>query len=296
IKDRVLAFSREDANRYIEYVSFLLEDIRKARRIVDEGMRGLETAAAEGEVVADQKLDPIAERYLALQLMERLELKAIPDAAAKLKEAQERDASNPKVRERLEGEIHKSLTGAAGERRIFNRDQAFLHALEEAQEGYRGVAMAARKLFDAEIQLRQLRALNDYLRRRARQYARLATQMDSLVQDLEREAERLRAGQADAVPGLALHVEVFETLDEPRRRIWDRVYHDLYVDGGRYLATFDRETLAQTISQELKPTVRPDGTVVEKTVNQTVSDLRRALLGLGHERLRGAIFGADGEG
>jgi hypothetical protein len=296
IKERAFVFHKEGLNQYIEYVSRLLEDIRAARRIVDEGVRGLETAAGEGEVVSDQKLDPIAERYLALRLLERLEQKWTPEAAAQLEAAQLKDVGNAKVRERLESELYKSLQEAAGERKLFGRGQAFLDAREEAQEYYRGVAAAGRKLFDAEIRLRQLRALGEYLRRRARQYARLAAQMDSLVQDLERDAERLRLGQADAVPGLALRIEVFETLDEPRRRIWDRVYHALYLDGGRYLATFDRETLAQTISQELKPVVRADGTVVEKTVNQTVADLRRALLGLGHERLRSAIFGADGEG
>jgi hypothetical protein len=296
IKERAFVFHKEGLNQYIEYVSRLLEDIRGARRIVDEGVRGLETAAGEGEMVADQKLDPIAERYLALRLSERLEQKWIPEAAAQLEAAQLKDVGNAKVRERLESELYKSLQEAASERKLFGRGQAFLDAREEAQEYYRGVAAAARKLFDAEIRLRQLRALGDYLRRRARQYARLAAQMDSLVQDLERDAERLRTGQADAVPGLALRIEVFETLDEPRRRIWDRVYQALYLDGGRYLATFDREVLAQTISRELKPVVRPDGTVMEKTVNQTVADLRRSLLELGRERLRGAIFGEDGEG
>ncbi|HEV7506939.1 MAG TPA: tubulin-like doman-containing protein [Thermoanaerobaculia bacterium] len=296
IKERAFVFHKEGLNQYIEYVSRLLEEIRTARRIVDEGVRGLETAVGEGEIVSDQKLDPIAERYLALRLVDRLEQKWIPEAAAQLEAAQLKDVSNPKVRERLESELYKSLQEAAGERKLFGRGQAFLDAREEAQEYYRGVAAAARKLFDAEIRLRQLRALGEYLRRRARQYARLATQMDSLVQDLERDAERLRSGQADAVPALALRIEVFETLDEPRRRLWDQVYRALYLDGGRYLATFDRETLAQTISRELKPVVRPDGTVVEKTVSQTVADLRRVLLELGRERLRGAIFGADGEG
>jgi hypothetical protein len=296
IKERAFVFHKEGLNQYIEYVSRLLEDIRAARRIIDEGIKGLETMAAEGEVVADQKLDPIAERYLALRLLDRLELKAVPEAAAQLEAAQLKDVGNPKVRERLESELYKSMQEAAAQRKFFGANQAFLDAREEAQEYYRAVAAAARKVFDSEIRLRQLRALADYLRRRTRQYARLAAQMDTLVQDLERDAERLRSGQADAVPGLALRVEVFETLDEPRERIWDRVYRDLYLDGGRYLSTFDREVLARTISAELKPVVRADGTVVEKTVPQTVADLRRALLDLGRERLQSGIFGEEGEG
>lgn len=296
LKERAFVFHREGLNQYIEYVSRLLEEIREARRIVDQGVRGLETAAAEGEMIVEQKLDPVAERYLVLRLLERLDGKWIPEAAAQLEAAQVKDVGNAKVRERLESELYKSLQEAASERKLFGRGQAFLDAREEAQEYYRGTAAAARKVFDAEIRLRQLRALGEYLRRRARQYARLAAQMDGLVQDLERDAERLRAGEADAVPGLALRIEVFQTLEEPRRRIWDRVYHALYLAGGRYLATFDRESLARTVSRELRPVVRPDGTVVEKTVNQTVNDLRRALLDLGRERLCGALFGEDGDG
>ena len=184
-----------------------------------------------------------------------------------------RDIGNPKVRERLERELFETLQEAAGKRRLFNRDQDFLNARDEAQEYFRSVASAARKTFDAEIRLRQLRALLEYLRRRSRQYARLAARMDALVQELEREAERLRRGETALVPPLALRVEVFETLDEPRRRLWDQVYRALFVDGGRYIATFDRQLLAETIARELRPVVRADGTVAEKSVDQTVSDL-----------------------
>jgi hypothetical protein len=115
------------------------------------------------------------------------------------------------------------------------------------------------------------------------------------VQDLEREAERLRRGEAVLVAPLALRVEVFETLDEPRRRIWDRVYHALFLEGGRYIGTFDRQALAQTIARELKPVVRSDGTVADKSLDQMVNDLRRALQELGLQRLRPAILGGDGQ-
>src|SRR4029077_2442758 len=114
IKERAFVFHKEGLNQYIEYVSRLLEDIRAARRIVDEGVRGLETAAGEGEVVSDQKLDPIAERYLVLRLLERLEQKCTPEAAAQLEAAQLKDVGNAKVRERLESELYKSLQEAAG--------------------------------------------------------------------------------------------------------------------------------------------------------------------------------------
>ena len=195
---------------------------------------------------------------------------------------------------KLEKDLLESLQQAAARRGLFNRDEAFLNARDEAQEYYRGVAAAARKTLDAEVRLRQLRKLLEYLERRSRQYARLATRMDALVQDLEREGERLRRGEAAVVAPLALRVEVFETLDEPRQRIWPRVYQALFIDGGRYISTFDRQLLAVTIADELKPVVRADGTVAEKSLDQTVFDLRRALRDLGLRRLRPAILGDAG--
>jgi hypothetical protein len=295
IKERAFVFHREGVNQYVELVSRLIEDIRGARGTIDEGIRGLETAAAEGEVVTDLKLDPIAERYLATRLLDRCETAWIPDAQQQLDKAKARDIGNVKVRERLERELFETLQEAAAKRRVFKGDQDFLNARDEAQEYFRSVASAARKTFDAEIRLRQLRSLLEYLQRRSRQYARLATRMDVLIQELEREAERLRRGETALVPPLALRVEVFETLDEPRQRIWDRVYNALFIDGGRYLATFDRQLLAEAIAQELKPVIRADGTVAEKSVDQTVSDLRRSLRELGRARLRPAIFGQVGQ-
>ncbi len=295
IKERAFVFHREGLNQYIEYVSRLSDDIRGARQLVDEGVRGLENAATEGEAITDLKLDPIAERYLVVRLLAHCEGSMIPEAKKQLDKAKKRDIGNPAVRERLERELYESLQEAASKRRMFNRDQAFLDTRDEAQEYYRSVAGAAKKTLDAEVRLRQLRALLEYLERRSRQYARLATRMNSLVLDLERDAERLRRGEAAIVPTLALRVEVFETLDEPRQRIWDRVYRALFLDGGRYISTFDRQILAAAISQELKPVVRADGRVAEKSVDRTVGDLRRALTDLGRSRLEPTIFGEDGE-
>jgi hypothetical protein len=295
IKERAFVFHREGVNQYVELVSRLIEDIRGARLIVDEHARGVEASAAEGEVIADLKLDPIAERYLVIRLLERCERTLIPEAQQQLEKAKARDISNPKVRERLERELFETLQQSAAKRGLFKGDQDFLNARDEALEYFRAVAAAARTMFEGETRLRQLRALFEYLQRRSRQYARLATRMDSLVQDLEREAERLRRGETGLVPPLALRVEVFETLDEPRQRIWDRVYRALFLDAGRYLATFDRQLLASTIAQELKPVVRADGTVVEKSIDQTVSDLQRALRDLGRSRMRPVIFGQVGQ-
>jgi Tubulin like len=299
IKVRAFTFHREGVNQYPELVSRLADDIRAGRQIVDEGGRGLAAAASEGEAIAALKLDPIAERYLLVRLLDRLEITSIPEAQHQLEEARKQDISNPAVSDHLERELYDSLREAAATRRPFwlfwrSRDQEFYAVRDEAEEYYRKVAAAAVKTFNADVRLRQLRALLTYLKRRSTQYTRLATRMDSLVEEVEREAERLRRRETAVVPPLALRVEVFETLDEPRRRLWDQVYRALFLDGGRYLATFDRESLAATIAQELKPVVRADGTVAEKSLEQTVGDLRRALLALGRERLAPALFG-DGD-
>ncbi len=296
IKERAFAFHKEGVSQYNELVSRLKEDIRNARVIVDEGCRGLVASAEEGEVIAGLKLDPIAERYLALRKLAHLETEVLPKAEQELSSAQVLELNNPAVQKRFE-ELYQKLQDEARARRWPNRDQSFLDARSEAEEYYGKVAKAARRILDLEVRLRQLRALTDYLRRRARQYARLANRMNGLVQDLEADAERLRRGEVAIELPLALKVEVFETLDEPRRRIWDRVYNALFLDGGRYLATFDRQLLAETVARELKPVVGADGRVSDKTVDQTVTDLRRALCRLGRERLRPAILGdADATG
>jgi Tubulin like len=294
IKERAFVFHREGVNQYIELVSRLTDDIRAARQLVDEGARGLEASAIEGEPVLELKLDPIAERYLVVRLLEKCSSTWIPEAQAQLEAAQKQGIDNPAVRERLERELFDSLREAAAKRGLLRRDQGFLDARDEAQEYYRKIAAAARKTFDADLTLRQLRSLLIFLERRSSQFTRLATRMDSLVQDLEREAERLRRGEIAIVPPPALRVEVLETLDEPRRRLWGEAYRALFLDGGRYLGTFDRESLASTITRELKPVVRADGSVAQKTLEQTVVDLRRALLDLGRERLRPTLLG-DGE-
>ena len=290
IKERAFVFHKEGLNQYLEKVSGLSDDIRAAANIVNEGLPSLAMAAAEGEAITGLKLDPLSERYLIIRLLELCEKNWIPEAQQQVDKASERDINNLKVRERLERELFQSLKDAADRWSLFNRDQAFLNARDEAQEEYRKVAAAARRIFDAQIRLRQLRALLDYLQRRSRQYAGLATRMDVLVQDLERDAERLRRGETALVTPLALRVEVFETLDEPRQRLWDRVYQALFLEGGRHISTFDRQALAETIARELKPVVRGSD-IVEKSIDQTVTDLRRALYELGRERLRPAILG-----
>ncbi|ASF47641.1 tubulin-like doman-containing protein [Methylovulum psychrotolerans] len=300
IKERAFVFHREGVNQYIELVARLSEEIRAASTIVNEGLQSLEAEAKEGEMIGSLKLDPLNERYLAIRLLDLCEQRWISEAKQQADKALERDINNPKVRERLERELPQTLADAARQggwvaRRFGSADEAFLAARDEAQEYYRAVAAAARKTFDAQIRLRQLRALQDYLLRRSRQYAGLSTRMDGLVQELEREAEKLRRGEVEISPPLALRVEVFETLDEPRQRIWDQVYRSLFIDGGRYISTFDRQALAETIAKELKPTVNADGRITDKSTDQLVTDLRQALYELGCRRLKPQILG-DGTG
>lgn len=294
IKTSAFVFHREGVNEYVELVSRLKTRIQEARAQIGEKGRALELAAAEGEVVTDFKLDPIAERFLVLRLLEEISVRWIPEAALERKNAEVNDISNPKVRDRLDRELLGSLRDAAAVRRLpWRNDEAFLAVRDEAQDYYLKVAAAADKLHRADLKLAQLRQLETYLKARSRQYARLAGQMNGLVGELERDAERLRRGESAIARPFALRVEVFETLDEPRRRLWDEVYRHVFVEEGRFVATFDRQVLAERISRELKPEVRADGRVVQKPVEKLVTDLRRSLLELGRERLRSGIFGGE---
>jgi hypothetical protein len=295
IRERAFSFHKEGVNQYPELVSRLKEEIRAAREIVDQGLAGLKRSASEGEVIADLKLDPVSERYLVLRLLEQCEQEWIPEAQKQNEQARLRDINNPAVAERLDVELYTSLRQAAAETLIdrvnpFRNDDSFFAARDEAQDYYRSVGASARRVFDTEIALSQFRELLEFLRSKSRQYARLARHINRVVTDLELRAEEMRKGQGDGLK-YALSVEVFETLDEPRTRIWDKVYRSLYVDEGRYLSTFDRGTLASVISEQLKPVMNEDGTVTDKTDDVLVQDLKKAMIELGNARLRPAIFG-----
>jgi hypothetical protein len=294
IKDRSMYFPKESVGVYIDSIAKLEEEVRLGHQLVTTELPGLTAAAEEGEAVAALKLDPIAERYLVVRLLERCAADWLPAAEDQLKKAEKADLlANPAVRKRLREELYESLQRAAASKRLFNRDRDFDQVRQEAQNEYSKTRTAALRLLDAKVRLEQLRALDGWLKRRSRQYVRLATRMDALVRELEADAERLRNGEASRVAPLALRVEVFETMQEPRQRIWDRVYEQLFVSGGRFLATFDRQALTQTITAQLAPVVGEDGRVVEKGLERTVADLRRALIQLGTERLAAQILGND---
>ena len=295
LKERALVLHQESLNQYIEYVSRLENEIRASRKTIDEYLPDLKTEAADGDMIAELDLGPISERYLIIRLLQQMEEVWIPQAKEQKEKSQKLDMlSNTKVKERLKDELYLSLKEAASKKKLFGLkpdNQAFYDAQDEAQQYYRSVAAGALKAIDADIKIQQFTALREYLQKRSRQYMRLATQMNSLVQELENEAERYRRGEIALTPSFALRIEVLETLDEPRERIWDKAYRALFLDEGRYLNTFDRKLLAETITEQLEPVIRPDGVVVEKSTDRLVTDLRRSLLDLGRERMTPSILG-----
>jgi hypothetical protein len=296
IKDRTMFFQKEQANAYIDMVSKLEEEVRKGHQLVDAEAPGLVMAAREGEPITDLKLDPIQERYLVVRLLEICGKTWLTQARDEEQATESKDIiKSQKKRMELRDVTYENLRKAAASKRLLNRDQDFMHAKEEAQAVYTQSKSAALRYLDARVRLMQLRGLLEFLEGRSRQYVRLATRMDGLVKDLEKEAARLLAGETSVFPPYSVRVEVFETLDEPRRRIWDRAYSRLFIEDGRFISTFDRQTLAAVISQELKPVVAAGGRVVAKSVDETVADLRRAMTELGRTRLRPAIFGGDGQ-
>jgi hypothetical protein len=293
IRDRAFVFQREGFTQYIELVSRLKEDIRTSRIKIEEGKTGLETSAAEGEAIADLKLDPIYERYVVLRLLDSVDRELLPAAEKQLKQSRERSIEHPPVREQLENVIFQNLKDAAEAKKwgIRHDDEGFMAVRNDAQAYYQGVSRAQTQLFDAEIRIAQLKRVRDYLTRRAKMYARLATRMNRLVHELEAEAESLRRGQGPVEPRLALRVEILETLEEPKQRLWPQVYDELYIKGGKDLTTFDREILSTCITEQLKPKQAASGRFVEKADDELVADLRRAMLELGRTRLSGAIYG-----
>jgi hypothetical protein len=85
-------------------------------------------------------------------------------------------------------------------------------------------------------------------------------------------------------------------MDEPKHRVWREVFDELFVRGGRGQITFDRQSLAQCIAEQLRP-VQDKGTgkFVPKQDYKMAEDLKQALTDLGRQRLRTAIFGGPNE-
>jgi hypothetical protein len=81
-------------------------------------------------------------------------------------------------------------------------------------------------------------------------------------------------------------------MDDPKRRLWREVFDELFVRGGQAQITFDRQTLANSIAEQLRP-VQDKGTgkFIPKQDDVLGHDLKNALTDLGREQLRAAIYG-----
>ena len=292
----LLPVQPESLGNYNDILSKFEAAIAAANRKVEEGKDKLRSSAKQGDCVErlEPRLTPLQERYLVIRLLEQLDSTLIPEADKKRTAAVAKSFSNPKVQEKFRSENITQLSDAASAKKwaVMKDREAFQSVRDAMQLDFQTAGTAQKNFYDAELRLNQFRALRDYLDGRARQYANLATRMNKVVGDLTREAERIRLGVAIDQPRYALSVEVFETMDDPKRRLWREVFDELFVRGGRGQITFDRQVLATTIAEELRP-VQDKGTgkFVPKQDYVLERDLKTALTDLGRERLRPAIYG-----
>lgn len=297
IKIRAFVFTREGVNQYVELLTKFKEDVRTSTVNVEGGKEILKAGAAAGEVFSrlDPRPTPMKERYLVVQLLRLCDSKLIPEAKDQLEKTRAKSFASNGVQERLEREIPASLNEAAQARGRFHigwDEEGFTAVRNSAATEFQEVARSQSKFFDADLRLAQYQALRDFLSARARQYAMLSAQLNDLVTQLEDDAESVRQGVAQQYPRLQLSVEVFETIPQPRKRMWAEVYENLFLAEGREMATFDRQTLATAISQQLEPVKDPrTGRYSPKPIHSLAADLKRAMIELGRQRLRPAIYG-----
>ncbi len=292
----LLPVQPESLGNYNDILSKFEAAIAAANRKIEEGKDKLRSGAKQGDCIErlNPRLTPLQERYLVIRLLEQLDSTLIPEADKKRTAAMAKGYSNPKVQDKFRSENITLLSDAASAKKwgVMKDREAFQSVRDAMQLDFQSTGTAQKNFYDAELKLTQFRALRDYLDGRARQYANLATRMNKVVGDLMREGERIRLGQPIDQPRYALSVEVFETMDDPRRRLWREVFDELFVRGGRAQITFDRQTLANCIAEQLRP-VQDKGTgkFIPKQDYVLERDLKEALTVLGREQLRSAIYG-----
>jgi hypothetical protein len=294
IPEEGLIFHRETYQQWLEIVKRLLQNVRTSQQRMADEKRKIQTAAAEGEAIAALQLDPMQERYLSLLLLEKMQGKWLPEAAAATKASAVDAASNQTVEHKLRDTDFNTLKTASEARTVLLRpdEERFTLAKNQVQSNYKRAIRSQHELFDAEVREAQFRALADYLTARAKLYARLTMRMNALVQDIDGEAESmLRQQDGGSDPRMALSVEAFETLTEPRRRIWAEAFDALFIDDGREYITFDRQRLSAVVAEQLAPAPGPGGRFVPKTDEQVAHDLRHALIALGESQVRGTFYG-----
>jgi hypothetical protein len=296
----LLPVQPESLGNYNDILNKFETAIATANRKIEEGKDRLRSSAKQGDVIErlNPRPSPLQERYLIIRLLEALDATLIPEAAKKQSAATAKSFNNPKVQEKYRTENPSLLSDAADAKKfgVIKDREAFQSVRDGIQLDFQQTAGAQKSYYDADLKLAQYRSLRDYLEGRARQYANLATRMNDVVSDLDREAERIRQGLAVDQPRYALSVEVFETMNEPKQRLWREVFDELFVKGGRGQTTFDRQTLATTIAEQLRP-VQDKGTgkYVPKQDYQLERDLKKALIELGRQKLRPAVYGGLNE-
>jgi hypothetical protein len=294
IPEETLIFHRETYQQWTEVVSRLLERVRLSELRLQEHQQQIRTSAAEGEAIADLNLDSMQERYLCLRLFDLVKGKWLPGAESAAAKLQAESASNPRIQRKLRDDDLSALKNAADARTILMRpdEERFRMAFDQVQSDYRKAIRAQLEYFNAQIEEIQFRALLEFLEQRAKLYARLSLRMNALVEDIEAEADSLlRFQEGGANPRLSLSVEVFETLTEPRRRLWPEVFDALFLDNGAEYITFDRQQLSTVVAQQLAPVPGPGGRYQNKTDEQAAYDLKTALIALGETQVRGTFFG-----
>ncbi|MBL8213826.1 MAG: hypothetical protein JNK87_24120 [Bryobacterales bacterium] len=301
VRNRSLVITRETVNQYQDFLSRVKEDVRTSTVAIEAGKKVLQAAGAEGEVFGriDPRPTPMQERYLVIQLLKLCDSKLIPEARDVLEKTRSKSFTSNGVLERIEREIPRLLEDAAQARKLFPfpgwDEEGFVAVRNSVGAEFPEFIRAQTKYFDADLKLAQYVALRDYLAARARQFAMLSAQMNDLVTQLDSDAESVKDGVAQQYPRLELSVEIFETIENPRRRIWSDVYEQLFLAEGRELSTFDRQTLATAISAQLEPVKDRTGVYHPKPMHALVADLKRSMVELGKQRLRPTIFGDQGQ-
>lgn len=285
----------ESVGQYTERLSKLFKQFKKANSQVDDQLELVTRSAAEGELISELELNPIAERYVVLDILRELEETQIPMAEKAVEQCSGSEIGSQETRTRLEVEGYQSLVDASKKKGVFKRvdEDRFISIKESVKSDVIATVDASRTLIEAKIELAQLRSLREYLSTRSKQYISLATKMDGLVNQLETDAElfRNRSKSLDVLP--KQRVEVFASLESSKDRMWDKVYKALFINDGRYISTFDRKVLAETISEQLKPRI-VKGRVTHKSVDEMVSDIEAAMLQLG-ENIMLPVIGGYGQ-
>lgn len=283
----------------LDKVNRLFSDFQRDVKVAEAGKERLRPAAEEGDALERlaPRPTPLQERFLVIRLLKSLDEEMIPAVDAEVAQKKKQSLEDSKVKDHWKTEVPAELREVAQTKKyVFMRDEeSFEQKREDVTQLLNKVVQQTSGYLDADLKLTQYRSLRQYLSARARTYARLSLTVNDNIKSLERHAEMLRGGLAEEAPRLALSIEVFESLDGGRIRMWDEVYQELFTRGGRSVSTFDRNEIAEVIARQMRPVQNPDtGKFEQKKVTNLIADLQTALLDLGRDRCRRIIYGEPG--